>query len=1100
MPRTASRGLLGLATVLAIVLSLLVGRGGAAPTATCTNDQLVPRVAELMVTQGAPGYTRLARGKEAIVRAYLTNPTTCTLSNKQSITPVRATLDTTISGSPAGPQLANYAPLAGKLTAVTQIAPTSDPFFVVPSSYLAPTTTTASFTVAVTMTVKYIRTGSTAEQTATASATATVDQQANALRILVVPMGDPAGPSPQWSPAAETVLQNAMSDTVRALPLPSGATPQLITPPPTAGARYRVSGDLLDVRSLNLYRTAGNVTKFCANAGNWNTSQVTSGPYTGHTLKGDLQERLDNYNLYNSPPADMVLGVIDGAIAFKSTDSGVICDDGRAATPNPTARTPGEVGWVRVDTTTSPTPLQMELLHTLGIVDSTIQPSFHGSEVEADGGTNKGYNVLERKVIASVTGALGVNDHSVMNYSSTIPYRRDNTLMVPRDWMDALCNLGGLESAGNFANCTISTAIGTNLGVAGGASMYHIDGHISGGDVTVTDANTATGDQELGIGAASSPLHLFLCVGSCASATVTRDIPLSLSSQAPINEGHTVFSGSPPPDTFSALVKLVHPTLPTVSFTCAALRHNGATVFDACASDPAPDVMSTSMATEGTVLRSFIPFFPGSGEFPTPTNLCCNGRAIGLDGEHLYVTVAFGTGPTTRIYQTRMTDGRIVNSFDAGVVIGALGYKPSTGRFYGGNYGNGDVYEIELTGTSANKTFLFNFNGGAPPVDCNNQGPSDILGKQIDGLEHLPANFTPSLSERLALSGDVCDRVYFKSLAGADLGQFDTDNNSGITTDGASGLWLARLNFPDGEGDTRLTHVDLNGTVLGELVIQNYEAEDLAYDAVTFAPTCAVWMNQATNGSPRIQAVAVPCAGGDTDTIVVETVNTEFVTLFAVCGTQTDGTNPNVEKFSLGTYVPANGQTIVPVTDDRYCENATIVAEASNGWSSTGLTDAQAGEDTDPPSQPPTVNIAAPLAGQSYRRRETIHFEGTAFDSKDGEIVSTLKWYDGSTLISEGNGKTSFDYQVPANAPLGSHVIKLEATDSDGQKGEATVTITIRPAVCPAPGTVHEEQEGEEDDEASSAGLRRDACNCDTRDRYRDGGRHEGPAVCEHHR
>ena len=214
-------------------------------------------------------------------------------------------------------------------------------------------------------------------------------------------------------------------------------------------------------------------------------------------------------------------------------------------------------------------------------------------------------------------------------------------------------------------------------------------------------------------------------------------------------------------------------------------------------------------------------------------------------------------------------------------------------------------------------------------------------------------------------------------------------------------------------------------------------------------------MNQATGESPEVRAVAVPCATGGGDAVVTQTTNTDFVTLFAVCGTQAEATAPEsgpaVEKFSLGTYVPdANGQTIVPVTDDRYCENATIIAEASNGWTSTGLADPQGAADASPPqSQPPTVNISAPLDGQRYRRGETIHFEGSAFDSKDGAIVTTLKWYDDDTLIPEGSGQTSFDYDVPTTAPTGNHVIKLEATDSDGNTGSATVTINIRPAVCP---------------------------------------------------
>jgi hypothetical protein len=42
---------------------------------------------------------------------------------------------------------------------------------------------------------------------------------------------------------------------------------------------------------------------------------------------------------------------------------------------------------VRVDTGTFSTPLQMELLHTLGIVDPTVQPSFHGAEIASTSST-----------------------------------------------------------------------------------------------------------------------------------------------------------------------------------------------------------------------------------------------------------------------------------------------------------------------------------------------------------------------------------------------------------------------------------------------------------------------------------------------------------------------------------------------------------------------------------------------------------------------------------------------------------------------------------------------------------------------------------------
>jgi len=1024
--------------VLAIALAVLVGRASGAVTATCTNDQLVPNVAELLVSQGAPGYAKLARGKETIVRAYLRNPTGCTLSNKQSITPVSATLD--VGGGATGPQLTNYQPLSGKLGVAQQIYSTSDPIFVVPASYLAPAGNTSSFNATFTLGLTYTRTGSTSSFTnaTAAAATVTVDQKTNALRVLVVPMGDPTSTTTQWSSAAETTLQNIMTDTVRALPLPSGATPALTEPPPTSGARYRVSGDLLDVKSLGLYKTSGNpsATKFCANAANWNTSQVSSGTYAGHTLKGDLQERLDNYNLYNDPPADVVLGVIDGAIAWKSAD-GLICDDGRAATPDPTARTPGEAGWVRVDTGTYSTPLQMELLHTLGIVDPALFPSFHGSEVEADGGTSKGYNVLQRKVIATVTGTLGFNDHSIMNYNTTnIPYRRDNTLSVPRDWMDALCNLGGVESAGTFASCTISSAIGTDSGVAAGNPMYHIVGHISGGVVTVTDANTAAGDGEFGVGPASSPLHLLLCVGPCATSGSTRDVPLALSGQAPIDDDHTGPDGSTIPDQFSALVSLD-------SYTCAQLKHGVTVVFDACASDLAPNVVSTEVDS-GTVLE----------DITLPHG---NGRAVAFDGDNLLYTTLVGaeSGADNRTIYKFTTDGEAVGTVNADIELGALAFNPQDpiDHLYGGNYtATGEIYDIstqEVDGVAPRTTlFAYGDDDETENPICPFSSEGFDLRKYIDGLERLPDG-------NLAVGGDRCTRVDIMTTAGVILSSFTVppgEDRSGITTDGGDGLWLALHATAGGGPATRLVRSDLQGNIDHSISLDRF-LEDLAFDSTTFAPSCAVWGN--TIDSPaHVIAFAVPCSGSSVHTVNVSTTNTDFVTLFAACGTQAQATDPEVEKFSLGTYVPdASGQTITPFTDDRYCENATIIAEASNGWTSTGLSDAQATADVDPPSQGPTVNIAAPLNGTRYRRNEQIHFEGSAFDSKDGEIVSTLKWYDNGTLIADGTGKTSFDLKVASDAVLGDHVIRLEATDADvpvGNVGFTTVTITIRPAVCPS--------------------------------------------------
>src|SRR5437870_5060523 len=272
-------GLATLGALAAVAATLLLGARAesAASATTCTDTQLVPNVAELLVSQGAPGYTRLARGKETIVRAYLTNPTTCTLSNRQSIAPVSATLDVSYSNGATAPPTpdmpwcvtgtcTNFAPLSGKLGTTTQIYSTSDPLFVVPATYLAPNPANPlAYDITFKLKITYSRNGSTSYQTTTGNETnatkgpVPVDQKTNALRVLVVPMGDPTSTSPQWSSLAESTLQTVMTNASRAFPVPTGISSSLCDPASptcplgaTGGIRYVVSTTLLDAKSLGL--------------------------------------------------------------------------------------------------------------------------------------------------------------------------------------------------------------------------------------------------------------------------------------------------------------------------------------------------------------------------------------------------------------------------------------------------------------------------------------------------------------------------------------------------------------------------------------------------------------------------------------------------------------------------------------------------------------------------------------------------------------------------------------------------------------------------------------------------------------------------------
>ena len=63
--------------VAAAAVAPLSSIAGPSTLPACTASDLVPRFAKIVVTQGPTSFTRAARGKEAVVRAHLTIPTTC---------------------------------------------------------------------------------------------------------------------------------------------------------------------------------------------------------------------------------------------------------------------------------------------------------------------------------------------------------------------------------------------------------------------------------------------------------------------------------------------------------------------------------------------------------------------------------------------------------------------------------------------------------------------------------------------------------------------------------------------------------------------------------------------------------------------------------------------------------------------------------------------------------------------------------------------------------------------------------------------------------------------------------------------------------------
>lgn len=88
-------------------------------------------------------------------------------------------------------------------------------------------------------------------------------------------------------------------------------------------------------------------------------------------------------------------------------------------------------------------------------------------------------------------------------------------------------------------------------------------------------------------------------------------------------------------------------------------------------------------------------------------------------------------------------------------------------------------------------------------------------------------------------------------------------------------------------------------------------------------------------------------------------------------------------------------------------------------------------------NQAPQVTIQAPDDGSYFLASDAIVFAGAAIDPEDGVLSgSAVRWLDGSSQIGLGS-------DVTTALPLGDHVITLQATDSAGALGSATITIHV---------------------------------------------------------
>lgn len=230
-------------------------------------------------------------------------------------------------------------------------------------------------------------------------------------------------------------------------------------------------------------------------------------------------------------------------------------------------------------------------------------------------------------------------------------------------------------------------------------------------------------------------------------------------------------------------------------------------------------------------------------EFNAPPEAQGNGRAVAFDGTNLYLTVS----DRAEIYKVTTT-GVFLQTIPTTIVYGALQFDSKENVFWAGNYiGNFEIHKIDLNG---NVLSSFNYQSFVDPAD---PFPGFIDGVTVD-----------QTTDTLFFSTDAGFTVYNATKTGQFIRKFSTPPsgtaqngaNSGLASD-SNNLWLAFVLLSG--SDREIVQTDLNGNVLVRFHSTNYDAEDIEFDPVTFAPKCVLWTNEATLAGNRIRAWEITC-------------------------------------------------------------------------------------------------------------------------------------------------------------------------------------------------------------------------------------------------
>jgi len=1066
----------------------------------CTATTLVPTLGHWEINQGLGSYDRLTRGKDVLVRLFLTLPptSTCTVGSGQAITIRSATLTVSSgSASAAGPAALNAAGLAtATLSAPPPLTDSPhDPKFLVPGATLTSVaggtgSFTPTFAIQITYDQKLSSTTTNSGLTAPFGTSKPVDQQSKAIRILFQPIGDGTSATPQFTDVDRAALQNSVQTLQRILPVPAGLG-SLTPTGRTGGIRFGIDPGLLDVHLItSAFKTVSTVTKFCA----------TQSGYTA--IAPLLGTRLDNFNSVQAADdaADYIVGVYSEGVSWDSLNG---CALGMATAPGKvtiarvvsdkpkSGGTPAKISYTGA-------VIAQEITHNLGGQPAPRSITFHSSYVQSDSTDPGGaYNIASASYVSANKTVMNVD-------SSTSPWDNSVTMFEQLDYAYDLCRFGGTVSG----ECSTAVPGGTLTGVAA------IDSYVAAGTTTCSANGLTEGYHAVSAQTTPDPASPYKLQAFKNGVQVGSDIGVPVSFNVTHGTGASLGAG---------LFTFALPgSLTDLRDEIKLIGPGGCVVFDVHAQTTPPTVSQVSSDLA-----------PGWSETLSKSVRPYRNR----DGDIVFLADTTGS-MTDAIANVRSNANRIMSSIlaeEPSSQFGVASYKdfnnpatcaPSSSYTYRleqtvtpvdndpGSPTYGEPVKSAIAtweasgGCDGPEAQLYAFNqivtatgpstglrSGLPHViawfgDAPGHNPSCL--KNTDGnCTTTPATLDSAIAD--LQSGDGIRVVAVSVNTGPGLDSCPTELNG---VDGAlacpgqatrianatGGAVQPSNQNPDAVAD-KLLDLLLSATVEPRVVscdpglsisfnparrVVRSGSEDASFDeTVAVAPsatagdkTCTVdfYVNgkqvlSGDNPDPNFrQVITVGVSGATLDaeahaTSGTATSTADFVyhcpgtPFFPVATAVTpSATVPNPSGFDL-TFMTQIDATMVPGGD------CTLTALVTDMFQRSSLTDPNATERLHATTKPPRdVAIYTPTDGQLFGTRETVIATGGATDPEGGAI--TLAW----TLAGPSAGtcapatcdKAKVQFTPTSGVwTAGDYTLTLTGTDSDGPGTPATRKFTV---------------------------------------------------------